>query len=94
MLRCNAVRVDEGCHSHIGAELEQLELTRGSRGAQVVARARRPTPGDFLELAPEAIHREEALGDEPLARVVVVARSAAGTLVVNSPGPEPLCTGL
>lgn len=43
-------------------------------------------PGDFLEVAPGAIHQEEALGNEPL--VLVVARGAAGTLVVNTDGPE------
>lgn len=44
-------------------------------------------PGDFLEVAAGAIHQEEALGDEPL--VLVVARGAAGTLVVNTERPEP-----
>ena len=44
-------------------------------------------PGDFLAVAPGAIHQEVALGDEPL--VLVVARGAAGTLVVNTDGPEP-----
>lgn len=44
-------------------------------------------PGDFLTVAAGAIHREEALGDEPL--VKVVARSAAGTPDVNTTGPEP-----
>jgi len=44
-------------------------------------------PGDFLAVAAGAIHQEEALGDEPL--VLVVARGAAGTLVVNTTGPEP-----
>jgi len=44
-------------------------------------------PGDFLAIAAGAIHQEEALGEELL--VLVVARSAAGTLVVNTPGPEP-----
>jgi uncharacterized RmlC-like cupin family protein len=44
-------------------------------------------PGDFLEVAPGAVHQEEALGDEPL--VLVVARGAAGTLVANTAGPEP-----
>ena len=44
-------------------------------------------PGDFLTVAAGAIHREEALGDEPL--VKVVARSAAGTPDVNTAGPEP-----
>ncbi|HEV2235593.1 MAG TPA: cupin domain-containing protein [Ktedonobacterales bacterium] len=43
-------------------------------------------PGDFLAVAPGAIHMEQALGDEPL--VLVVARGAAGTLVVNTDGPE------
>lgn len=43
-------------------------------------------PGDFLAVEAGAIHQEEALGDEPL--VLVVARGAAGTLVVNTPGPE------
>jgi uncharacterized RmlC-like cupin family protein len=45
-------------------------------------------PGDFLEVAPGAIHQEEVLDDEPL--VAVVARSVAGTLVFNVAGPEPL----
>jgi uncharacterized RmlC-like cupin family protein len=44
-------------------------------------------PLGFLAVAAGAIHQEEALGDEPL--VLVVARSAAGTLVVNTAGPEP-----
>jgi uncharacterized RmlC-like cupin family protein len=44
-------------------------------------------PGDFLAVAAGAIHQEEALGDEPL--VLVVARGAAGTLVVNVEAPEP-----
>jgi uncharacterized RmlC-like cupin family protein len=44
-------------------------------------------PGDFLEVAPGAVHQEQNLGDEPL--VLVVARGAAGTLVVNTEGPEP-----
>ena len=44
-------------------------------------------PGDFLAVAAGAIHQEEALGDEPL--VLVVARGAAGTLVMNTAGPEP-----
>jgi uncharacterized RmlC-like cupin family protein len=44
-------------------------------------------PGDFLAVAAETIHQEEALGDEPL--VLVVARGTAGTLVVNTAGPEP-----
>jgi uncharacterized RmlC-like cupin family protein len=44
-------------------------------------------PGDFLAVEPGAIHQEEALGNEPL--VLVVARGAAGTLVVNTDGPEP-----
>jgi uncharacterized RmlC-like cupin family protein len=44
-------------------------------------------PGDFLEVAAGAIHQEEALGETPL--VLVVARGAAGTLVVNTSEPEP-----
>ncbi len=44
-------------------------------------------PGDFLAVEPGAIHQEEATGEEPL--VLVVARGAAGTLVVNTDGPEP-----
>ncbi|HLZ22122.1 MAG TPA: cupin domain-containing protein [Ktedonobacterales bacterium] len=50
----------------------------GHEGAEV-------GPGDFLAVAAGAIHQEEALGDEPL--VLVVARGAAGTLVVNTAGP-------
>ena len=44
-------------------------------------------PGDFLSVPGGAIHQERALGDEPL--VLIVARGAAGTLVVNVEGPEP-----
>lgn len=44
-------------------------------------------PGDFLAVEPGVIHQEQALGDEPL--VLIVARGAAGTLVVNTDGPEP-----
>ncbi len=41
--------------------------------------------GDFLSVAPEAIHKEEALGDEPV--VLVVARACSGVTVVNVEGP-------
>ncbi len=44
------------------------------------------SPGDFLAVAPNAIHREEALGDEEV--VFVVARACSGILVVNVEGPE------
>ena len=44
-------------------------------------------PGDFLAVAPDAIHQEEALGDTPV--VLVVARACSGVLVVNTDGPEP-----
>ena len=43
-------------------------------------------PGDFLAVAPHAVHREEALGDEPF--VVVVARGCNGVLSVDVEGPE------
>jgi uncharacterized RmlC-like cupin family protein len=44
-------------------------------------------PGDFLAVAPNAIHREEALGDEEF--VMVVARGCTGILSVDVPGPDP-----
>jgi uncharacterized RmlC-like cupin family protein len=44
-------------------------------------------PGDFLAVAPGAIHQEEVLGDAPV--VLVVARACSGVLVVNVDGPEP-----
>ena len=44
-------------------------------------------PGDFLAVAPNAIHMEEALGNEDV--VFVVARACSGVLVVNVDGPEP-----
>ena len=44
-------------------------------------------PGDFLAVAPNAIHLEEALGDEDV--VLVVARACSGVLAVNVDGPEP-----
>jgi uncharacterized RmlC-like cupin family protein len=43
-------------------------------------------PGDFLAVAPSAIHMEEALGDEDA--VFVVARACSGIIVVNVDGPE------
>jgi uncharacterized RmlC-like cupin family protein len=43
--------------------------------------------GDFLSVAPGAIHMEEALGDKDA--VFVVARACSGVTVVNVEGPEP-----
>jgi uncharacterized RmlC-like cupin family protein len=43
--------------------------------------------GDFLAVAPGAIHMEEALGDEDA--VFVVARACSGIVVVNVEGPDP-----
>ena len=43
-------------------------------------------PGDFLAVAPHAIHREEALGDEEF--VMVIARGCTGLLSVDVHGPE------
>jgi hypothetical protein len=43
-------------------------------------------PGDFLAVAPEAIHQEEALGDEEF--VMVVARGCSGILSVEVDGPQ------
>ncbi|MDQ2828758.1 MAG: cupin domain-containing protein [Chloroflexota bacterium] len=43
-------------------------------------------PGDFLAVAPHAVHREEALGDEPF--VLVVARGCGGVLSVDVEGPQ------
>jgi uncharacterized RmlC-like cupin family protein len=42
--------------------------------------------GDFLSVPPNLIHREQALGDEPL--VAVVARGCASTITVNVESPE------
>jgi uncharacterized RmlC-like cupin family protein len=44
-------------------------------------------PGDFLAVGPDAIHMEEALGDDDV--VFVVARACSGIIVVNVDGPEP-----
>ena len=43
-------------------------------------------PGDFLSVAPHAIHREEALGDEEF--VMVIARGCSGILSVEVDGPQ------
>jgi len=43
-------------------------------------------PGDFLAVAPNAIHMEEALGNEDA--VFVVARACSEITVVNVDGPE------
>lgn len=42
--------------------------------------------GDFLSVAPGAVHKEEALGDEEV--VFVVARACSAITVVNVAGPE------
>jgi uncharacterized RmlC-like cupin family protein len=44
-------------------------------------------PGDFLAVAPNAIHMEEALGDEDV--IFIVARGCSGILAINVEGPEP-----
>lgn len=44
-------------------------------------------PGDFLMVAPNAIHQEEAISDEPL--VMVVSRGCTGVVVINTDEPEP-----
>ena len=44
-------------------------------------------PGDFLAVAPNAVHMEEALGKEDA--VFVVARACREITVVNVEGPEP-----
>src|SRR5262245_16923949 len=43
-------------------------------------------PGDFLAVAPNAIHMEEALGAEAVQ--FVVARACSGVIVVNVDSPE------
>ncbi len=43
-------------------------------------------PGDFLSVAPSAIHMEELVGEQDL--VVVVARACSDVTVVNVDGPE------
>jgi uncharacterized RmlC-like cupin family protein len=43
--------------------------------------------GDFLAVAPSAVHMEEALGEDDA--VFVVARACSGITVVNVEGPEP-----
>jgi len=48
-------------------------------------------PGDFLAVEPHAVHREEALGDEPV--VMVVARGCTGILSVDVEGPELVESG-
>ncbi len=44
-------------------------------------------PGDFVAVAPRAIHQEEALGMEPV--VFVAARACDNVTVVNVGGPAP-----
>ena len=44
-------------------------------------------PGDFLAVAPNAIHMEEAVGNEEV--VFVVARACSEITVVNVDAPEP-----
>lgn len=44
-------------------------------------------PGDFLYMAPRAIHRESILTDQELQ--IVVVPSGSGEPVINVNGPEP-----
>ena len=60
-----------------------LRMEFGPGGAEVVT----AEPGDFLYVAPGAVHRESNPAAEPAAAVVV--RAGSGEVVVNVDGPEP-----
>jgi uncharacterized RmlC-like cupin family protein len=76
-----------GCHHHGDCETAIYVVSGRARfrwGPGGTASAE-VGPGDFLAVAPNAIHQEEALGDVPV--VLVVARACSGVLVINTDGP-------
>jgi uncharacterized RmlC-like cupin family protein len=84
-----APRMISGWHHHGAYETAiyvtsgALRMEFGPDGTEVVDGG----PGDFVYVAPGAIHRESNPSDEE-ARIVVV-RSGSGVPVVNVDGPEP-----
>jgi uncharacterized RmlC-like cupin family protein len=58
-----------------------MRVEFGQGGTEVIE----ARPGDFLFIAPGAIHRESNLSDEESRAVVV--RSGSGELVINVDGP-------
>jgi uncharacterized RmlC-like cupin family protein len=60
-----------------------LKMESGPGGTEVVEAG----PGDFINVPPQAVHRESNPSNEE-ARIVVV-RSGSGPVVVNVDGPEP-----
>ena len=60
-----------------------LRMEYGSAGAEVLAAA----PGDFVYVAPHAIHREGNPSDEE--STLVVVRAGMGDPVINVEGPAP-----
>lgn len=59
-----------------------LRMEFGAGGGEVLLAG----PGDFLYVAPGAVHRESNPGDED--SQIVVVRSGSGEPVVNVDGPE------
>jgi uncharacterized RmlC-like cupin family protein len=83
-----AARMVSGWHHHGAYETSiyvvtgSLHMEFGPDGAdQLDAR-----PGDFLYVAPGAVHRESNPGDEE--SHIIVVRSGSGEPVVNVGGPE------
>jgi uncharacterized RmlC-like cupin family protein len=77
-----------GWHHHGGYESTifvlsgVLRMESGPGGTEVLEAG----PGDFLYVAPGAVHRESNPGDEE--SQIVVVRSGSGEPVINVDGPE------
>ncbi len=61
----------------------RLRFRWGKGGAETVEVG----PGDFVSVAPNAIHREESVGAED--GVIVLARACGNVTAVTVEGPEP-----
>jgi uncharacterized RmlC-like cupin family protein len=70
------------CESTIYVVSGVLRMESGPRGRDVLEAG----PGDFLYIAPGAVHRESNPGDEESR--IVVARAGSGEPVFNVDGPE------
>jgi uncharacterized RmlC-like cupin family protein len=77
-----------GWHHHGGHETTiyvltgSLRMEFGAGGGEVLTAG----PGDFLYVAPGAVHRESNPGEEQATAVVV--RAGTGDVVLNVDGPE------
>ena len=84
-----AAGMTSGWHHHGGFETSIYVLTGGLRmefgpaGVEMLEAG----PGDFLYVAPGAVHRES--NPTEVESTIIVVRSGSGEPVINVDGPEP-----